>query len=290
MDFTLFKRNYYCLVAGLPDLMMDAGSLSNTSLSFKEELAEQLHASDYRMAALFYLQYDNKNLLNILLNDNQSHSPLANYTESYLQEQIKEVAGVQEYIGRFIHLFKEDSFDKSSFNSEKHLWKLYYEYVLQSKNDFLKQWFYFDYNLKNIQTAVNCHQYGFQLEEQLIPIEGKDDVYKMLLKGAQKPEMFADEVPYAEKIWKIADSNMDITKKEKAMDAIRWEYLDEHTFFNYFSIEKILSFLIKLSMVERWMLLDKETGKALFEKLINDIKTNYKFPEEFSVKSKISTH
>ena len=82
---------------------------------------------------------------------------------------------------------------------------------------------------------------------------------------------------------------MDISEKEKAFDNIKWKFLDEHTFFNYFTIEKILSFVIKLNIVERWIELDNETGKALFNRLINDIKMSYKFPEEFSVKTRIST-
>lgn len=36
-------------------------------------------------------------------------------------------------------------------------------------------------------------------------------------------------------------------------------------------------------MIERWMKLDKETGKELLDKLIDELITSYEFPAEFSL-------
>ena len=141
--------------------------------------------------------------------------------------------------------------------------------------------------MKNILTAVNCHKYNYDAEKQLIPVKHENEVYETLIKSSPKADLLVDEVPYVDKILQIAESEMNISEKEKALDNIKWKFLDEYTFFNYFTIEKILSFVIKLNIVERWIELDNETGKALFNRLINDIKMSYKFPEEFSVKTNI---
>lgn len=287
MDPTMLKRNYYCLVAGLPDIIIDGNKPGETSHEFKNELAEQLHSSDYKLAELLYLNYDNNNLLNLLLKQENQFITLGNYTEEYLEEQIKEPTNIVDYMKQLIFNIKTETSGNSNLSSENELQSLFYEYALQVKNDFLEQWFKFDRDIKNILTAVNCHKYGYNIEKQLIPVKDKNEVYEILIKSSPKADLLADEVPYIEKILQIAESEMDISEKEKALDNIKWKFLDEHTFFNYFTIEKILSFVIKLNIVERWIELDNETGKALFTRLINDIKMSYEFSEEFSVKTNI---
>lgn len=188
---------------------------------------------------------------------------------------------------QLIYKFISETPDDSDLNIENELQSYYFQHVLQVNNKFLSQWFKFDMNVKNILTSINSRKYGYDVEKQLISVNTDNDVYEILLKGSAKADLLADEVPFANKIIQIAESEMAIIDKEKAIDNIKWEFLDENTFFDYFSIEKILSFVIKLSIAERWLKLDNETGKALFERLINDMRMNYKFPEEFSVKSKI---
>lgn len=283
----MYKRNYYCLVAGLPDIIIEGNRPGETSHEFKNELAEQLHASDYKLAELLYLRYDNINLLNLLQKQDKRFITLGNYTEEYLEEQIKEPTNIVDYMKQLIFNFKAETSGNSNLSSENELQSLYYEYALQVKNNFLEQWFKFDRDMKNILTAVNARKYGYDTEKQLIPVKHENEVYETLIKSSPRPDLFADEVPYVDKILQIAESEMKISEKEKALDNIKWKFLDEYTFFNYFTIEKILSFVIKLNIVERWIELDNETGKELFTRLINDIKMSYEFPEEFSVKRNI---
>lgn len=284
MDLMLTKKNYYYLVSGLSDLVIDGSKLLETCLIFKNEMEEQLEPKDYELATLLYLQYDNKNLLNILLKQGYAHSPIANYSLGFLEEQIKQPTDIVDYLKKFIQQFNKETFDRSILNCEKQLQSLYYEYVLQTKNDFLTQWFRFEYHLKNIRTAINSHKFDYNIEEQLIPINNQNDVYKILLKRSPNAELFTDEVPFVEEIIKITKSETNITEKEKNLDNIKWEFIDENTTSYYFGIEKILGFIIKLNIVERWKYLDNKTGKSLFEKLINQIKTNHKFTDEFKVK------
>ncbi len=287
MDLSLFKRNYYCLVAGLPDIMIDGNKQLETTLEFKNELAEQLHPADYKLAELLYLSNDNINLLNLLLKQDEDFVSNGNYSKDYLEEQIKEPTDIVDYMKQLIFRFIDETTDNSYLNNQNQLQSLYYQYVLQIDNDFLKNWFKFEKNVKNILASVNSRKYGYDIEKQLISVNNDNEVYDILLKSSAKADLLIDEVPFVEKILQIVESDISITEKEKALDNIKWDFLDEQTFFNYFTTEKVLSFVIKLGMVDRWLKLDNETGKALFERVINDIKMNYKFPEEFSLKSKI---
>ncbi|NQU86883.1 MAG: DUF2764 family protein, partial [Mariniphaga sp.] len=107
-------------------------------------------------------------------------------------------------------------------------------------------------------------------------------VYSLLISKRLKHEFFEEELHFSDHIFRVAESNTSPEEKEKAIDKILWAYLDEQTFFHYFTVEKILSYIIKLSIIERWMKLDAETGKALLNKLIEELKLSYTFPEEFS--------
>lgn len=58
------RRNYYCLIAGLPDIIQDDKKLHFSTSRIKEYLRDELHPDDFRLAKLFYFPFDNQNLLN----------------------------------------------------------------------------------------------------------------------------------------------------------------------------------------------------------------------------------
>ena len=53
--------NYYCLVAGLPDLSLEDGKLNYTVANFKSEIYSELSEKDRKLIDLFYLKFDNAN-------------------------------------------------------------------------------------------------------------------------------------------------------------------------------------------------------------------------------------
>jgi hypothetical protein len=57
--------------------------------------------------------------------------------------------------------------------------------------------------------------------------------------------------------------------------------MEDNTFFNYFTIEKIFVFLMKLEMIERWVSLDKDKGNELFRQLIGKLKDEVQIPQGF---------
>ena len=60
-------------------------------------------------------------------------------------------------------------------------------------------------------------------------------------------------------------------------------FMDENgnPFFDYFTIERIFAFLLKLEMIERWISLDKERGNQLFRSIIESLKNEVQIPAEF---------
>lgn len=283
----MLKKEYYCLVAGLPDLFFSENKTNLNSTLFKQELKEQLTASDYKLIEVLLYAFDNDNLLNIYFNRDKAFNQLANISKEDIEFQLLPTAETQvlpQYMRRFIDWMTQSDTKNSRTEAENILHALYYEFALKCSNVFLANWLNFELAIKNLLTTFNCTRFDYDLSEQLIKHEMQPEFYSLLLnKRINNPELFEDLLPFREQIFKVTSSDIEMIEKEKALDKIRWDYLDEHTFFHYFTIEKVLSYLIKLLISERWMALEEETGKQLLDKLIEEIKSSYEFPVEFSL-------
>ncbi|WP_340113938.1 DUF2764 family protein [Maribellus mangrovi] len=282
----MLKGEYYCLVAGLPDLVFGQNSAPVKSRIFLEELRQQLHSSDYKLIEYLFLPFDNLNLLNILLKQNKPYFYPGIYSKQEIESQLSpdnEEMRLPQYMFIFMNQIKNSDPKPEDMEAENGLSILFYEHALNCSNTFLQQWFRFEINLKNVITAFNCKLYNYNLGEQLLKVNGANAVYTLLIENKLKPNYFEELLPYYDEVLKIADSELERLEKEKAIDKLKWLYLDEHTFFHFFTIEKILAYTIKLLLIERWMKLDKDTGKELLNKLIEEFTKNYEFPEEFNL-------
>lgn len=283
-------RNYYFLVAGLPDLTIDQGKLQFGSLEMREYLETQLHKKDYQYIEWLFLPHDNNNLLNLLEKNNKLWDSLGIYSEDELELAILEITNpdkiitdekspVKSYMKEFIRSFNGETRLMPEKSPENELNELYYLEALNLDNKFIAEWFAFDVDLKNMLVYNTASKYNIPFENE---ITGNTRLAEVLrLKTGRSMDDIA-EWPYFEKMNQLAD-NSDIAGREKAIDSLRWTVLDEMNTFNYFSIEVIFSYMIKIKMIERWLKLDPATGEQLFRKLLGDLQSGYEFPNEFSI-------
>ena len=57
---------YYCLIAGLPNIALDDSKLTYSISEFRQELDGILTKADKKLIDLFFLKFDNKNLIDHL--------------------------------------------------------------------------------------------------------------------------------------------------------------------------------------------------------------------------------
>ena len=119
----------------------------------------------------------------------------------------------------------------------------------------------------------------YKMEISKVPV-GNNLIADALRTSNARDFGLADELEYFDQLVRINDT-VDLVEREKKIDMLKWFWLEENTFFNYFSIEKIFVFLMKLEMIERWVSLDKEKGNELFRKLIDQLKNEVQIPQEF---------
>lgn len=282
------RRQHYFLVSGLPDIFFDDKKISVSLNEFRNYLQEYLTEQEMKLIRLYYWRFDNTNILNRLENNEEKHNTLGNLDTNELDELFSAVKDdsfeslsfeIPDYIIEFIEAFKTETPIYANKSWELQFSELYFEYLTGIENKFISGWYKFEQNLGNILTAINCRKADIAIENQLI---GSGDLNDKLLKSSARDfGVDNDDLINADAVFKALEIE-DLMEQEKKLDTIRWELLDESSFFHYFSLEKLFVFLIKLSIVERWMSLDKIKGLELFKELLNSLETSFEFPAEFS--------
>lgn len=282
----MFKNEYHCLVAGLPDLIFREKEGIPDGISFRKILESELHPSDFGLVKLFYLRFDNENLITLLLNRSKSFNQKGNFPRTFLEWQLSpenEHPELPKYMLSFLEWVAKAEIRQMSVEVENAIRELYYEHILQVENKFVRDWFLFELNLKNILTAFSCKRSNRNPDDHLIKNEWNFRLCSLLKQHLNRPALFEDEVPFHNEIFNLAEKEMSWIEKEKAIDKLKWHYLDENTFFHYFTIEKIIAFVIKLMIIDRWLSMDKSTGEAMLAKLIERFKTGFEFPAAFEL-------
>ena len=276
--------NYYCLVTGLPELSLEDGKLSYTVANFKTEIYPELSKVDKKLIDLFYLKFDNQNLL-ALLKDKEAvvDTSLGNFSAEELLGVIasfKEETAPDKKFPSYFYEFAElylNTPEEERFGLEDKLHGFYFHYAMKCGNKFVSEWFELNLNVNNILAAMAARKYKMDVTKVSV---GTNMVAEALRTSNARDFGLADDLEYFEQLTRINDT-VDLVEREKKIDLLKWNWMDDNTFFNYFTIERIFVFLMKLEMIERWVSLDKEKGNEMFRKLIDQLKDEVQIPQEF---------
>lgn len=280
------KRNYYCLVAGFPDLIPDDKKLHFSSVELRNYLREELHPSDFELVKLFYLPYDHENLINLLFEGEFEWDDRGNYSREIMEQFVDkkqleyiDVSAFPSYFIDFIEFYHDDEEEFPKIAAVKFLTEGWYKTLADSGNEFVAEFGEFKQNMANIMLALNGRKYDIPFEEAII---GDDEVTHALKRSRARDFGLSTEINDIETIVQIFEID-NILDREMKLDNHTWQFIDEITFFNYFTIERVLGFVQKLFIVERWFELDKEKGQQIFNQLLEEIQSNFEFPEEFVI-------
>lgn len=275
---------YYYLVAGLPELTLEDSKLSYTVADFKTEIYPGLSSSDQKLMDLFYLKFDNVNVLKLLEDKEAVIDSRGNFSVEELLENIgiiKEGGEVNpKDFPSYLSVFISDYFNtptESGVLHEDHLAALYYEYAMKCGNKFIASWFEFNLTINNILVAFTARKYKWDIAQNIV---GDTEVCEALRTSGARDFGLTGEVDSFEQLVKISEIT-ELVDREKKLDSLRWDWMEEATFFDYFTVERIFVFLLQLEMIERWISLDKEKGNQLFRSIIDTLKDEVQIPAEF---------
>ena len=278
--------NYYCMIAGLPDIDLQDAKPGLSLEDMREQCEEVLTPRDKKLLFYFFLHFDCVNLVKLLKDPEADIDQWGNFSLDQLRDLITSATELNFNVHRypaFMSIFaREYAFnkDKAGYFPEDEMMFQFLDYAIKAcPNRMMRRWFKLNLDITNILTAMLARSQGWSVGDF---IKGEGEVQEMIRENKTKDFNLGLEFDYVPQLMKIVDEE-DPVRKEKMIDAFKWVWLDERTFFEPFSMEAVFAYLCKLQMQERWARLDVEQGKETFRKIIDDLRGEAKVPEEFSI-------
>lgn len=281
----LFKHQYYCFIAGLPDFSFDSMKLPFTVEEFKSLLDEELKPDDKRLLDKYFLKYDNDNLLRFLKNKDSELNSTGSISRGEMEDAVGRIKEDLPVKNKKIPAFHEEfirTWLSEEAQDENRLWEdlmssLYMDYGMEVKNTLMSRWFELNLNIGNLLSAIYARKYGLEVARVVV---GENSIARIIRENANVRDFgLTQELEYFETIQRLSEES-DIYERERKTDKFRWDWLEENTVFDYFNIEYIFTYLCKLQLLERWVSLNAEEGERVFRELISGLKNEIQIPEE----------
>lgn len=280
---------YYALGAGLPTLRPEIGENPPlTPWEYVETLREQLNRRDNQLLDLLLLSEDNRALL-ALLYDRPIPDPQTPYVVG--QDELRRLVTAaergmvtSEMVGEELHFdskpypsylvdfMYEYRHDQEIDRPAEHFYEdildnYYFRYVMERGDKFVRTWVRFDRSIRLVLAAITIKRHDLDARRLIV---GDSDLVQLLRSGNWHDITFLEEGEVVQQVLQIAEEE-DLSVREHRIDQLKWDYLDNLTFADTFSIDTMLAYLLKLQMLSRWSSLDAEIGKSRFREIMDQL-------------------
>ncbi len=274
----MFSREYICLVAGLQEYSLESDAKSLSISAILEELFDELSQSDAKLVEMLYGYYDCENLAAAKAG-RRNFNPLGQLSSEQIdlilsggesEERVPLSQEVLDVVAAYNSNDGEQGGDgvDTSLSFERALFAAYYKACCGSKNRFLREWSEADRNLRNVSAAITARVAGRAIADVVV---SDGDVVDQLLRSSAVDFGLRGELPYLDAVISAVADEPNILEKEHRIDLVRWSIAEELSEMEYFSLDFILSYLVRVNIVARWQRLDLEQGRKMFAKLVESL-------------------
>lgn len=268
----MFSSSYYALVAGFREYSLDAETKGFDIHDILAEVKEALSTSDMKEVELLYAYYDCENLIN-RHNSSSAHNPLGQLSAEEIEEELRTPSRLIAPLAKVVRAYAapdgEDAEDMDlSQPFAKALMTAYYKACEASKSALIRKWSATDRTIRNVVAATVARAQGRAIEEVIV---GEDFVTESLSRSSAADFGLRAELPFVEALVAAVADERNFIEKERKIDNIRWNELSELSTFDYFNLNAVIAYLVKVNMVARWVMLDKEVGRQMFNRLIAEL-------------------
>ncbi len=290
------RTQYYYFVTGLPALSIDDSKSQLSTAQFLAEAKNHLTAKDFRLLLLLCLPEDADDLARIMHGSENEGRPVGegprDFWKGYLERMKARAAGSSEALPKDYRVYPEFWHEAvlAAYSAEEmppqldtrhRLLAGSYEYCAGLGNKFLSQWFDFNRDLQNILTAINGRQHEVDYSRWLV---GNGELVEKLAKSNAADFGLGKGHELFESVQRVWEQN-NILYRERGYDILRWKWIENHNFFNYFNADRVLGYYAQLRIVERWLNLDPGYGREMFQDTMDALSGSFVFPDIFKVKS-----
>ena len=182
----------------------------------------------------------------------------------------------QESLDEYLNNVREQLSEKDNmvldlivkgFDKEK-LGLDFYKEALSHRLGFIREFFTFDLNVRNQKVRYLNQALGRAPEKDILSLRDPE---------AEETGLEPEEPEFKEstKLQAILEGH-DILARERGIDDLYWDKIDEITLFDYLNFDKILGMIVKMMIIRRWLILDEEAGRQMFKKLVDEVRGTFK--------------
>lgn len=183
-----------------------------------------------------------------------------NLDANELQEALLVQAGLPDYVFRFLDQFDTPQDRLKHFSS---LVAAFFQEEIPKQTGFLKDWLILERNMRLVLIALRAKKMGRPLLEEMQHEDAHDPLVAEIL--AQK-----DAAAYSfGEIGAIYEEHQDDPLKlHQALLEYRFNKAQEMINLQVFTIDKILSYLVQLFLVEKWNKLNEKEGQKIMNTIL----------------------
>ncbi len=271
----MFSTDYYYLVAGLREWTLESDTKGFNVREIVDEILAELTKRDREAVKLLYAYYDCENIIACRA-ERERHNELGNLSREQIEKMLAErsYGELSSNVAKVVKYFNEADDDERDEENvindsfEHALFEAYYRDLAESKCSFLKAWGEFDRNLRNISAALAAREAGRSVADVVV---GGGDVVEQLKSSSSADFGLRGELQYIDAVISAVSDEKNIVEKERKIDKVREEQAWDIAVFDFFNINFILSYLVRVNIIARWMLLLPEAGREMLERLMRDL-------------------
>lgn len=277
---------YYYLISGLADISFDECAQIPDFESLRQEILAAADGGDRKLLELPLLENDCRRLAAVLegkaytdripsglMDDSQLHG-LIDAAKSGEPAPKGIPAFMYETVCAFL---APESADDNVLPVQEKLLSGFYSYAMDCGNDFVREWFSFNLDLNNIRAAMAARKHGLDLRKAVV---GDNETACQLRTSGARDWGLSGQLEFFDELQHICDMP-DLARRERDIDSMRWKWLETNSFFSYFTVEYLFSYLERLAMAKRWSTMDHEGGERVLRGLIQELKGQVSVPDEF---------
>lgn len=144
----------------------------------------------------------------------------------------------------------ESQLDELLSEADKEQLRLLKHRAVYGTCKFTRDWYRFNRDLNNSLVIEICRKHGLDVKKHVL---------------GEMPEDTDAEVKNVSKMENLYD-------REKAIDALRFAWLENRTNDTQFALQNVLAYWLELEMLNRWNALTTEEGEKVFRAIVADMK------------------
>jgi len=258
------STKYHCLIAGLPELDLSSRKAWISPKDFRMQLELDLHPDDFRMVELVFLKLDNQHLVDFIMHGSFNRMEGSNFSLEDFQKQVAQFDAIlpegdllPPYMADMLRQYQQPESSPDRMEVEKAAADLYFEYIMEHGNDFLRDYTQFEYNMANLLAYIEAGNHAMDPWKSIAGdttfVQHLREDSSVTLAASAGFEMYLEITCYAELPF--------LAEKEMRYDEVRWRMIEEMAYFDEFTVDTVLAYLLKVLLIERWTRLEKEAGE-----------------------------